>query len=322
MFIRYFRNSYLQQHIIFFVFALTLWIPTFINPPYIAAQSPSSPLYNLLIQLTNSKLIWSILAFGAILLQSLFFNLILTKNDYIRKTSLLGSFLYFVIMSHHPYLQQFSPAIMSHFFILSTVYFALNMYGKEDVIRESFRLGFNVGLASLFYLPSIFFLVLIFSTLLLYRVSYWRLWIIPVFSFLSPYIFLFTFYFATDKLYIFNSYFEHFLNKLTFSWPYNDTLSTIISIALGITLVLSFGNFLRRKHEKSIHLRKKITFFIYFLLIAIISVLISSESLTSFTTFIIPVSLIIAVYFNDLKKTLWVDIFFTIILILIFINIY
>ncbi len=322
MFIKFFRHSYLQQYLLFFVFALALWIPTFLNPPYIAAQSPSSPLYNLLIQLTNSKLIWAFATFGVLLIQSIFFNIILTKNEFISKTSLIGSFIFFTLMSHHSSFQYFNPALLSHFFILLCVYFLLNMYGKEGVLRDSFRLGFYIGLATLFFLPSIFFLSLIFTTLLIFRVSYWREWIIPIFSFFTPYLFLFTYYFVSNKLYLFESYFQHFFQKINLNWPYTDILSIVISISIGLIILISFLSFLRRKNEKSVHVRKKAAIFINFLLISIISLLISTESMTSFSTFIIPIALVVAVYFNDLRKTLWVDIFFTIILILIFINIY
>jgi len=322
MFIRFFRNSYIQQYIVFFVFAIALWIPTFLNPPYIAAQNPSSPLYNLLIQLTQSKFIWAILAFVLLLLQSLFFNLILTNNEFIRKTSLLGSFIYFTFMSHHASFQHFSPALMSHFFILFTIYFSLNMYGKEDVLRDSFRLGFYIGLASLLYLPSIFFLALIFSTLLLFRVTYWRQWIIPIFSFLTPYLFLFTYYFVSDKLYIFKSYFHNFLNGISINWPYDGMLSIIISIAYGIIILISFLHLMGRKHEKNLYFRKKTTFFIYLLIISIVSLLVSTESMISFTTYIIPISFIVAVFFNNIKKLIWVDVFFSITIILMLINLY
>ena len=216
MFIRFFRQSYFSQYIIFFVFALVLWIPTFINPPYIGAQSIDSPLYNILIQFSNLKLIWSILAFAIILLQSLIVNLILTNNDLIRRTSILGAFTYFLLMSHLPSFQYFNPNLISLFFILLVILFLLNMYGKETVLRDSFRLGFYIGLASLFYFPSLLFIVFVYYTLLLFRVSGWRQWFIPIFSFFTPYIFLFTYYFAVDKLYIFNSYFENFFNAFTF----------------------------------------------------------------------------------------------------------
>lgn len=322
MFIKFFRHSYLQQYLLFFVFATALWIPSFLNPPYIAAQSPSSPLYNLLIQCSNSKLLWAFAAFGVLLIQSLFFNLILTKNDFTSRTSLLGSFIYFTLMSHHSSFQYFNPALLSHFFILLCVYFLLNMYGKEGVLRDSFRLGFYIGLASLFFLPSLFFLVLIFSALLIYRVSYWREWVIPIFSFLTPYIFLFTVYFVSEKLYLFELYFQHFFQGISFSWPYNNTISIVVSTTLGLIILISFIHILGRKSEKSVHVRKKAAIFINFLLISIISLLISTESMSSFSTFIIPIALIVAVYFNDLRKTLWVDIFFTMILILLFINLY
>ena len=322
MFIRYFRKSYLQQYLLLLIFAIALWMPSFLNPPFIAAKSQSTPLYNLIIQLTNSKLIWVISAFSLLFLQSIFFNLILTKNEFIRKTSVIGSFIYFTLMSHHIDYQYFNPALLSHFFILLCIHFLLNMYGKEVVLRDTFRLGFYIGLATLFYLPSIFYIALIYITLLVYRASYWREWVIPIFSFFTPYIFLFTYYFACDKLYVFNSYFQYFFNDISISWPYNDTLSIVISIALGLIFLISFLHILRTNNEKGVQVRKKTTIFINLLLISIICLLVSTEPMTSFSTFIIPIALIVAVYFNDLRKTLWIDIYFTAILILLFINNY
>lgn len=322
MFIRFFRHSYFAQYMLLLVFAIVLWISSFIHPPYIGAQSIDSPLYNLLISLSNSKLSWTILAFVLLLLQSLIFNFILSSNDIIRKTSLLGAATYFLMMSHLPAFQYLHPALLSHFFLLLTLYFLLNMYGKEIMLRDSFRLGFYIGLASLFYFPTIIFIIFVYAALLLFQVNGWRQWFIPFFSFFTPYVFLFTYYFAFDKTYIFLNYFENFFTPFTFEILYLSLPEILIAIGLGLITLLSFFKAIARNKEKGMHIRKKVAVFISLMIISYLGLIVTNAPLNEFTTILIPTSVLLAMHFNDLRKIIFADIYMGLTIAIIIFNMY
>lgn len=322
MLIRIFRQDNLSQYLFFILFAFALWLPTFINPPHIYPQNNNSPFYNLFIQISNSKLVWAILAFIFLISQSFIFNTILTKNEIIRKNSMLGILLYFTLMSHHSSFQIFHPVLICNFFLLYIIYLLLKMYGREDVLRDSFRLGFILGLSSMFFFPSIFFFFFIFLTLLLYRVSQWRQWVIPIFSFISLYQFLFIYYLLTNDLNIFLTYFDDFFTNFSIAWPYSNLFSLIILLAIASITFIAFWGVLLQNQIKSIQIRKKIHVFFYFFLISIISLLITNYPINIFTTFLIPIAVTLTIYFNDLRKFFWIEAIFVTIIVLIFLNIY
>ncbi len=321
MLIRFFRHSYFPQHILLVLIGTLLWLPVFMNPPYIESSSLNTPLYNVLISFSDSKLFWAIFAFVCILLQAIVFNTILTKNEIIKRSSLLGALAYLILMSHHPSYQHLYPALIANFYILGTIYFLMRLDEKEKVTRDSFRIGFYIGLGSLFYFPIIIFIILIYTTLLQFRSTNWQSYAIPFFSVFTPYIFLFTFYFLFDQTYIFTQYLDSLYNHFSFWGGTSNLFSNIISILLAVILFIAFMHvFLLKNQEKSIQVRKKVFIFFNLLIVSVLGVLFVNDDLTSFTTFLIPLSLYLASYFNELKKTFWIDLYFSILLILIFIN--
>jgi hypothetical protein len=322
MLIRIFKQNYLSQFLIFTLLAVLLWIPTFLNPPYIHAQESTSPLYNFLISFTNQKIIWSIIAFLILYLQSFIVNNIITAHDIISKTSFLGGLMYFIMMSVFTEFQHFYPALFSNFFILIVLNILLKMYGKEYILPDCFKVGFFIGIASLFYLPTAIFIVLIWATLLLLRTSSLRPWIISIVSFATPYMFLFTYYFWFDQLYIFKSYINQDFFNIDYLWTLKNEFSIYIGLAYIFLFIIAYLFLFAKINEKVQQNKKKIFILSNMALVALLGLFISNKEISEHTSFIIPISTIIAFYFSEIKKLFWVDLFFTILLISTYLNIY
>jgi hypothetical protein len=322
MLIRIFKQNYLSQFLIFTLLAILLWIPTFINPPYIHAQSSTSPFYNFLIPFTDQKIVWAIVAFVMLYLQSFIINSILTAHDIISKTSFLGGLVYFILMSAFAEFQHFYPALFSNFFILAVLNIFLKMYGKEYILPDCFKVGMYVSIASLFYLPTAVFIIFIWTTLLLLRTSSIRPWIIPIVSFIVPYMFLFTYYFWFDQLYIFESYINQVFFRIDNLWILKNEFSIYIGLAYTFLFMVAYLFLLAKVNEKGQQIKKKIFILSNMVLVALLGLLISNKEISEFTSFIIPVSVIIAFYFSGIERLFWVNLFFTILLISTYLNIY
>ncbi len=322
MIIRFFKQNYISQYLLFTILAIVLWIPSFTEPPYIAAQDASGPLYNLLIGFTTHKLIWIIFAFACLYIQSFLLNGILIYHEIIPKTSFLGGFLFFILSSSLIEFQYFHPALIGQFFIIISIHNLNKMYGKDYFMPDTFKTGFLIGLASLFYFPFIIYLLLIWASLLLFRVSRIRPWIVPVFSFATPYLFLFTYYFWFDKLYIFEGYVKQLQLNFQNIWLLKSELSIYQSLAYVFLFLISYLFLFGKISENSIIVRKKIYMISNMFLISILGFFFFNESLNEFIGFIIPFSAIIAIYFNSLKKLFWINLFFSLLLLCTYFNAY
>ena len=200
MLIRFFNQSYVIHFIAFLMLATALWIPSFVMPVSDYEMEKLSPIYNLIIANLKSPIILSVLAFVLLFAQSIYLNVIITDHELGQRNSSFASVFYFLIMSMHYGMLKFHPIILAGFFLIKAINSMLNLYMAEDQRRACFKIGFFIGISSLCYFPSIYFMVLVIILLLLYSIATWRKIIIPLIGLMIPYIFLATWYFVTDQL--------------------------------------------------------------------------------------------------------------------------
>ena len=190
----------------------------------------------------------------------------------------------------------------------------------EDQRRACFKIGFFIGISSLCYFPSIYFMVLVIILLLLYSIATWRKIIIPLIGLMIPYIFLATWYFVTDQLeYAIADY-----QLVSQIHGINFSKFSILELLIGIfgslfLLSIIFGLFFRIP-EKSISVRKKASAFVYILIISILILFLRSEFTTQFMIIALPLTALTALAIADKKKLFWTDLLFSISTILILIN--
>ena len=317
MFIRFFKNNSLIQLIGLLVLGIALWINVFLAPPPVVEQTFTSPLFNLISSLTSNLFVLITLAFLTLMVQALYLNHILIKHELVHRSSTLPAFVYLVLMSHSLQLQHLYPALISGLFVLAAIDSLLDIDEGNEFYRLSYRTGFFLGIASLFYLPTTAILLVVWVTLFIYRIVNWRPSFIPILGLLTPYLFLFTYYFWMDAT---DEFINHYLNyfshtKLLFAST--DGYTRIIMTILAFIITISFTRVLGRINDKKIIVRKKIRIMFALFLIGVLILFLNNDLIIHASIIYIPISIFIAIYFSDLRKTFWADLLFSLTVLLI-----
>ncbi len=325
MLIKFFKSNYLLQIHIFFLVGILLWLGAFIHPHSIVEINNNvNPFYTVIYNFFKGKNILNvIIALLLLFIEAIILNFTVSNNKLTKKNTFACAFIYFLLMSFSPDLLTLHPVLIANFFLILALNMVFKIYGKRDAFAEVFNASFLISIASFFYFPAIFFILLIWLSFLVYRLQTWHEFVISILGLILPYIFLASYYFWIDKLGFFvDMYLSFFYNPESIVFNYN----TFESVSIGfITILLFFSiiNFLFRYNENLISIRKKIAVIILLLLVSILS-LIYANGLCKFNESIIfiPVSVLITFYLSFVKRKFWAKTIFTLLILSIVISIF
>ncbi|OQX78841.1 MAG: hypothetical protein B6D61_04640 [Bacteroidetes bacterium 4484_249] len=326
MLIKIFRSSYFLQYILFVVLSGILWLSGFITPIFDTTETNTflAPAYSILFQFVIShSLISTTIAFILVLSGALFFNFTLTKNDIAPKNTLIPAMVFLLLMSHSPGLLYLHEALIPSVLLLIVIYFLFQVYTTEDAYPQVFNSGLLIGISSFFYFPSIYLLLFVWLTFIVFSLYKWREWTIVFFGFITPYVFLWTYYLWNDELNLaFNAYHDYFNSISFFIFSYScSVLSYFISAIIILLFLWSFFQMTSSIQEKLINIRKKFWSVFWLFLTALFILIISgSTSNTQQVFLLIPFSVFIAYGFSRTTKLIWIELTVSILAILIIIN--
>ena len=326
MLIYFFKKSYLLQYIILLLLTVLLWIGAFIHPQVnpIDTEYYLTPGYSLLLSLLNSNhLLQVIIALILIISGALAFNYSLTKFDLVPKNTLVPAMVYIVLMSYSPSLLSLHPTALPALLTVLVLYYLFQVYTEEEAYGQVFNIGLLIGISSLFYFPSIFLILFIWLSFIVYRLYTWREWMIPLTGIITPYLFLFTYYFLVDSLEpAYLAYADYFSKMTIFHFSFEFSIMNYIITSLIVLLFLwSAFLLLSNIQEKIISLRKRYGAVFWLFAVAMFTYLFSDVFFKWHQVFcLIPASVFIAYTFSQVKRLRWVEIIWGILFILIVIN--
>lgn len=316
MLIRVFRSGYLVKIFMFLIISVLLWIPAFIHPAPPESASTYGIAYDLLINTFNiTGLASVIIAFLLLLGQAVIFNAVLVENPFFSRSVFLPALIFVILMSYHPDYLTLHPALIANYFLIFSLKNLYNTYARKEAFRESFNASFWVAVASLFYFPSIFMMILIWSAFLIFRINSWREWLISFIGSATPYLFLIIGFYLFDGLSNFSEYYPD-----SFSWLKVNMMLTrydyIFWPVFLILLFVAFSKFSIGRADKIISIRKGFAVVNAYLFISGLSVFISGPNphLHAFLIFP-PAAVVIAFYFIEIRKMLLAELLFAILLI-------
>ncbi len=326
MLIHFFRKSYLLQYILLLVLTLILWLGALIHPLNVSVDTDSflTPGYSLMTSILKGHLLFQgIIAMVLVISGSMIFNYSLTKFNLVPKNTLVPAMVYILLMSYSPSLLNLHPLAIPALLTVLILFYLFQVYTEEEAYAQIFNIGLLIGISSFFYFPSIFFILFIWLTFIVYRLYSWREWIIPLTGIITPYVFLFTYYFMVDSLEpAYLAYLAYFSKITIFQFSFDFSLMNYIITSL-LTLLFLWSGFLLLSdvQEKIISLRKRYWSVFWLLVIAFITYFISDDFFKWHQMFIlIPASVFIAYAFTHIKKLRWIEIIWGILFMLIVIN--
>ena len=213
-------------------------------------------------------------------------NMIYTKNIIRKDNIIVGSVFIFLSSAYVDKLF----LLLASFLILLLINELVDSYQKENPFSQFFNASFIVSLLTFLY-PNLFMLTLF---LLINSINYsnfnWRILIIILLGFLTPYTFYGFFSILTEQSFIIPDFFNYTLKNVKINLTKN-----IYAIVLIFILLMSLAELFNWLYKKSIKSRKTFMNIIWMLIITTAIGFFSELYYIYFT--IIPVTIIISNYF-------------------------
>jgi len=297
------------QFTIFIVLLLVFWIPAFVNP-HPAVISPSDgPLYTLLVSwLQSVPFLQVAIALVIIVIQSLILFYVFQSNGLFGRSNFLPAIIVLLSFSWNVDYMTLHALLPAGIFCIIALNSIMQMYGKPAAFHQVFTAAFSLGLASLFYIPMVYFLLLIWFTLITYRVSSWREYAISIVAFSIPLIYYICWLFWIDNLLSgLNQWAD---SLLIFSLPPRLSLLNTAWLSLSaLIMLLSLTATLNVMSDKIISLRRKAWVLFNFSITGIVVLIFSGWPLLSINyVFVIPMSFFITGSLTLIKRSFWFEV--------------
>lgn len=300
-----------------------LWLHAFVTiHPVYRSPLPEMPLYTLTTGWINSAALATVCAFILAFIGALLVNRAINQNDIFDKRSYLPALFYLIFIGCSGGLQQLHPFHFSNLLLTLALQRIIETYRKDYDFPGIFDAGLFVSLASLFYLPSIAFIFLLVSGILLIRPFSWRDWVVALLGFITPYAFAFTYYYWTNGS---SQFLESIAQQISGGRIYNYdlTLSSYLLMAGGAAILFMAA----KKIVPSLNMQKiKTAKFVLLLLwsvpIFLLSLLLAPDtSISSFAYLAIPFGVICSMYYTENLN--WMqEVYYLLFVVILFIHLW
>lgn len=253
-----FSGNNLFNAIIIALFAVLLWLPSFMSGSLIPSQNliPAMPFYQSISVLSEFNVLLSkIFAFIIFGMTAVFLNYLNTRFMLTTERNFLPSFFFVLITAIFPGIQELNPVLPASLFLLAALYLLFLTYKEERDSVRFFDIGLILGLGSLFYAPVIFFIILIWAGIVIMRPFYWREWIYPLLGVLTVYALIWGYYFIVwddgEKI------FQLLVLNLSpsFLFPETDNIGLIAVLYLFILIIIASIYILNAYQYRKVYIR-------------------------------------------------------------------
>jgi len=301
-----------------------LWISAFVNALPVVTSPADGPLFTAFACWLKAFPIFSVsIALALVVLQSIIIYFVFKANGFFGRRNFLPAIILVLAYSWNTEYQALHALLPANLFLIIALYAMMVMYGRQAAFHQVFTSSFAIGIASLFYIPSAYMLLMIWFSFITYRVSTWREYVISVIGFSLPYLYFASWLFWNENLL---EGFNLFISAL-FIMPNFERL-TVIEIVwfsyTGFALIFAILTVLNIMGDKLISLRRRAWVLFNFSFCALIAVLLTGcHIIPGNSIFVVPFSFFVTGSLVLMKRPLWAEIICAAALLLfIFMRIY
>ena len=266
--------------------------------PTIAKED--SYLYKICIDSLNiafkgNKLMFAVLAFLLLYVQSLLLNEIVNKNKLYPKPNHLTAMCYLLLTSLFSQWYVLSPVMIVATLLILVIARLCKLQHVHEANKTFYNIGLMLGLSMLIYFPSIVFLLLIFIGLSITRAFRLPEWVIVILGVITPiYLFWSAIFLMKYNVKLLNPILGISIPNIQFS--IYDWIALVIIL---ITVFIGFVFIQNNMRKLLVQSRKSWTIFFLFLFFALILPFLNTHSSMGFYLLtIIPLSVIAASSFH------------------------
>ena len=318
MFLRIFKSG--QPALLFFIPVLSglLWLKYFIlsQPVNMAFEPNPMPFYHWIsVLLENHQSLGKIITLVLLVFTALWLSRMNTKFIIIKERTYLPAVIYILVVSSYLPLQQLNPVVFAGVFLVLSIEIIFDTYKKEGLALEFFMAAFLVSMASLFYARAAFLMLVIWTGLSLFRTIHWREWAFTILGFITPYIFLFSWYYISGQDLAEN------WEKIRYNFVHDRDLTylnnyyLIFFAYLLLVVLLASSKMLRDYQGLKIYIRKffRLNFWIFVFIFSAF-LIIYSRAIEMIYFLAVPAAYILTYYFFNMRSKLAGEIIFTLLL--------
>lgn len=238
------------------------------------------------------------LGFVFSLAEAFLLNYIIHEHHILTKRSWLPALLFIVLSACTPGLLWLHPEHLAGLFLLGALHILLSTYRMDKSFGQVFNSGILIGVATLFYLPSLVFLFFAIAALLILRPFIWREWIILILGSTVAPIYAGVYFFWHNELkqvtetVLWNPiHHRDFFLKLSVEYYF-------LTAMVGLLLFVAAGRFLAGAGTTTLKTKKGVSVMVWFLFFSVLSILPAQNfAVAGFLFTLYPLALFISNYF-------------------------
>ncbi|NPD46495.1 MULTISPECIES: hypothetical protein [unclassified Lentimicrobium] len=323
MLLSLFKKTYFVQISGIIIFAIVMAIPGFFQDK--TAFWPDNTLF-LKVSCLHPSLqinwLYQGLQFALLLTLAFFVKLLFTRHQLVHHLNFIPSLLIIALFSfQQPFEYQLINTI-SLFLLAFAFSFLLNGFDDDKPDNSLFTASLFISLSSFLSYSNVYFIILVWLSFFVFQIYSWRYFPITLVGLITPYLFFFTWLYWNDKLHLVLIEWDQILDQLIVLPKIDSLVHIFIFSILGFLILLSLAKIIPEAPGKIIAIRKKISISLWFLFISLFP-FIWSPDIISRNIILIPVAGLVGYYLKTVKtRKFWVDLVFTIFILLLIFNKY
>jgi len=300
-----FRENNGFNAFLLFVYGFLLKLPYFLHPTIPDATPADGFLYyDLLRQLgrigQSAPVIYPFIAYILLYTQALTFNQLIGEQRLMYKPHYLVAMSYLLITSLVPEWNYLSAVLITNSVMVWAWPRMVSLYNHPFPKSTIFNIGLALGICSFFYLPSLFFLVL-----LIFRPFSITEWLVAILGIATPYYFLCLYLFLADKFSL-----SVLLPDIAIKYPkftFDFVFSTRI-VLLFLPLLIGWYYIQRNRGRMLIQVRKSVALLLFYLSITLLIPFVNGfAGLEYWVLAAIPLSVYHAAGYLYARRIYWVQ---------------
>ena len=305
-----FRENNGFNAFLLFVYGFLLKLPYFVHP-FVPDATPADGFlyYDLLKQLGAighaAPVIYPFIAYLLLYTQALTFNQLIGEQRLMYKPHYLVAMSYLLITSLVPEWNYLSAVLITNSVMVWAWPRMVSLYNHPFPKSTIFNIGLALGICSFFYLPSLFFLLLLGIALLIFRPFSITEWLVSILGIATPYYFLCLYLYLADKFSL-----SVLLPDIAIKYPkfnFNFVFSTRI-ILLALPLLIGWYYIQRNRGRMLIQVRKSVALLLFYLTITLLIPFVNGfAGLEYWVLAAIPLSVYHAAGYLYAKRIYWVQ---------------
>ena len=294
-----FRTNNPLNTFLLFVYGIFLKFVWLLHPQIPVVQKTNGFLFNTIISWIKPffdayPTTYFLVTYLLLFTQAVSFNQLIITRRLMQKPNYLPAMSYLLITSFFSEWNILSAPLIINTLLIWVLSRMSNLNNNQHPKSTLFNIGIAVGICAFFYLPALAFAALIIFSLLVTRPPKAAEWLITFIGILTPWYFLATWLFLTNKLYSFH------LTGFGISYPlYQSIKPELVGMFLIILLTVIGAFFVQSAVSKQVlQVRKNWGLMLLYLLVALAIPFINSfQDLGHWLLALVPISAFVACAF-------------------------